>query len=68
MNEKDIIRLKVKELKWKYGISYKTIANMLDMKYNSFLNYLNGYKDLGYERTNKLKQIIAERNRDDGRI
>lgn len=60
-DEQNYLREQVKRLKWKEGISYKTIAeDLLDMNYNSFINFVNGYKDLGYERTIILKGYIAD--------
>ena len=59
--EQDKLRCEVKELKWKYDISYKEMSELLDMKYNSFINFVHGYKDLGYGRAMKLKEIIMNK-------
>ena len=59
MNIQDYLRLEVKCLKWQENISYKEIAeNLLEMRYNSFINWLHGYKNLGRERQNILKEYI----------
>lgn len=60
--EQEKLRVKVKELKWKYNVSYKELSELLDMNYNSFVNFVNGYKELGYGRSVKLKAIIKERS------
>lgn len=53
------LREQVKRLKWQEDIDYKTIAEeLLDMNYNSFINFLHGYKRLGTERTKVLKEYI----------
>lgn len=62
--QQDKLRDKAKELKWKKGINYKELAEMLDMKYNSFVNFIHGYKDLGYERAVKLQGIIREQEKE----
>ena len=61
IDKQDELRNKVKELKWKDDVSYKEMANMLDMRYNSFVNFVHGYKGLGYGRSVKLQQMIDER-------
>ena len=59
--EQNYLREEVKRLKWQEGISYKYLAEeLLDMKYNSFVNFVNGYKDLGYTRTKILKGYIED--------
>ena len=48
--EQNYLREEVKRLKWQEGISYKYLAEeLLDMKYNSFVNFVHGYKDLGLD-------------------
>ena len=43
--EQNYLREEVKRLKWQEGISYKYLAEeLLDMKYNSFVNFVHGYK------------------------
>ena len=59
MREQEYLREQVKRLKWQEGISYKTIAEeLLDMNYNSFVNFVNGYKELGYKRSRILSDFI----------
>ena len=59
--EQCYLREQVKRLKWQEGISYKLIAeDLLDMRYNSFMNFLHGYKELGYNRAKKLKGFIND--------
>ena len=44
--EQKYLREQVKRLKWQEGISYKYLAEeLLNMKYNSFVNFVHGYKD-----------------------
>lgn len=46
-------------LKALQNIKYKEIAEYLEMNYNGFLLWLNGYYDLGNERQTRLNEIIA---------
>ena len=57
MNEK--LRNEVKLLKALQGISYKEIAGFLEIRQDSFYNWLKGYYDLGEERQRRLWEIIA---------
>lgn len=60
-DEQNYLREQVKRIKWQENISYKTIAeDLLEMNYNSFINFLHGYKDLGYERVKILKSFIND--------
>lgn len=60
-DEQNYLREQVKRLKWQEDISYKVIAeDLLNMKYNSFINFLHGYKDLGYDRVQILKEYIQD--------
>lgn len=68
MKEQDKLRDKVKELKWKDNVSYKELAVLLDMKYNSFMNFVHGYKRLGYARAMELERIVEERRNNNGRV
>ena len=53
------LRKEVKLIKALEDISYKTIAeDLLDMKYNSFINWLHGYYCLGYSRSKLLREFI----------
>lgn len=59
MKDQEILREQVKRLKWQEDITYKMIAeDLLDMNYNSFINWLHNYTNLGYEKTQKLKDYI----------
>ena len=59
MNLQEYFREEVKKLKWQKDISYKFIANnLLDMNYNAFINWIRGYKNLGTNKLNKLKNFI----------
>jgi len=57
MNDK--LRKEVKLLKALQGISYKEIADYLEIRQDSFYNWLKGYYDLGEERQNRLFDVIA---------
>ena len=57
MNEK--LRNEVKLLKALQGISYKEIAGFLEIRQDSFYNWLKGYYDLGEERQRRLWEVIA---------
>lgn len=57
MNEK--LRNEVKLLKALQGISYKEIAGFLEIRQDSFYNWLKGYYDLGEERQRRLYEVIA---------
>lgn len=60
-DEQNYLREETKRLKWKEGISYKYLAEeLLGMKYNSFINFVHGYKDLGYARVKLLKEYIED--------
>ena len=56
MNE--ALRKKVKELKVYQDISYKEVAEYLEIQRNSFYNWLKGYYNLNEENQQKLQQII----------
>lgn len=59
MNIQNYLRAEVRRLKWEEEISYKVIAqDLLDMKYNSFINWLHGYKNLSSKKINILKDFI----------
>ncbi len=53
------LRTKIKLLKALQGISYREIAEHLEIQRNSFYNWLNGYYDLSEERENRLIEIIS---------
>lgn len=48
MNDK--LRIEVKLLKAMYGVSYKEIAEFLEIRQDSFYNWLKGYYNLCEER------------------
>ena len=56
MNE--ILRKQVKELKMFQDISYKEIAEYLQISRNGFYNWLKGYYNLSDTKQEELKQII----------
>ena len=57
MNEK--LRKEVKLLKALQGISYKEVAEFLEIRQDSFYNWLKGYYDFGYKRRTQLQYIIS---------
>ena len=57
MNE--ILRKKCKELKCFQGVPYVELAEHLEIKKNSFYNWLKGYYDFSEERQARLKDVIA---------
>ena len=59
MNNQDILRNQVKELRWKEDITFKEIAiDLLDMDYHAFINWLHGRSNLGIQRAKKLEDYI----------
>ena len=59
LKEQDFLRDQVKRLKWQEDITYREVAeDLLGMKYNSFINWLHGYTNLGYERRKQLEEYI----------
>ena len=57
MNEK--LRKDVKLLKALQGISYKEVAEFLEIRQDSFYNWLKGYYEFSEERQSRLLDIIA---------
>ena len=57
MNE--FLRKECKLLKAMQGISYKEIAEYLELKQNSFYCWIKGYYDLGENKQRQLKEIIS---------
>ena len=47
-----------KSLKAFQGVSYKELAEYLEIRHNSFYSWLNGQYDFGTERQKKLQEII----------
>lgn len=56
MNE--ALRKQVKELKVYQNITYKELAEYLEIQRNSFYNWLKGYYNLGDEKQKQLQDII----------
>ena len=57
MNDK--LRIDVKLLKALQNVSYKEIAELLEIRQDSFYNWLKGYYDFGEERQNRLLDIVC---------
>lgn len=55
----EILRKQVKELKIYQNISYQEIAEYLEIKRNSFYNWLKGYYNLSEYNQRKLAEIIG---------
>lgn len=56
MNDK--LRKEVKLLKAFQGVSYKELAELLEIRTDSFYNWLCGYYNFGEERQERLLDII----------
>ena len=54
----DNLRNEVKLLKALQGISYKEIAEYLEIRQDSFYSWLKGYYSFSIDRKEKLKGII----------
>lgn len=57
MNDK--LRKEVKLLKALQGVSYKELADYLEIRQDSFYNWLKGYYNFSYERQLMLYDVIA---------
>ena len=57
MNEN--LRKEVKLLKALQGISYKDVAEFLEIRQDSFYNWLKGYYEFSEERQRRLLDVIA---------
>ena len=55
----DFLRNECKTLKAFQDVSYKELAEYLEIRHNSFYAWLNGQYDFGTERQTKLKEIIS---------
>lgn len=55
----DNLRNEVKLLKALQDVPYLEIAEHLEIRKNSFYNWLKGYYDLSIEKQERLKEIIA---------
>lgn len=56
----DTLRQEVKLLKVNKNISYKELSKRLDIKTNSFYNWLHNEYSFSQETANRLKYIIQE--------
>lgn len=54
----EYLRRECKLLKALQGISYKELAEYLEIKSESFYCWLKGYYTLGFEKQKKLEEII----------
>ena len=57
MNDK--LRVECKKLKAFQDISYKELAENLEIKTDSFYCWLKGYYNLGLEKQQRLEEIIS---------
>lgn len=55
----NILRNECKYLKCYQGITYKEIAEYLEIRQDSFYSWLKGYYNFSLERKNKLEEIIS---------
>lgn len=55
----DILRNECKYLKCYQGITYKEIAEYLEVRQDSFYSWLKGYYNFSIKRKEQLKDIIA---------
>lgn len=55
----DILRKDVKLLKALQGVSYKEVAEYLEIRQDSFYNWLKGYYEFSEERQRRLLDVIA---------
>ena len=53
------LRKDVKLLKALQGISYKEVAEFLEIRQDSFYNWLKGYYEFSEERQRRLLDVIA---------
>lgn len=58
MLKQENLRKQVKLLKAIQGVSYKEIAEILEIKQSSFYSWLNNYYDLGEEKETVLKELV----------
>ena len=54
----DFLRNECKYLKCYQGITYKEIAEYLEIKQDSFYSWLKGYYSFSFDRKQKLRNII----------
>ena len=55
----NILREKVKDLKRYQNISYKELADLIDITDGSFYNWLKGEYDFSFFRSNILNEMIS---------
>lgn len=60
----DILRNECKYLKCYQGITYKEIAEYLEVRQDSFYSWLKGYYNFSIERKEQLQDIIANLRED----
>lgn len=60
----DLLRNECKYLKCYQGITYKEIAEYLEIKQDSFYSWLKGYYNFSIDRKEQLKGIIANLRED----
>ena len=58
MNNNEKLRQQVKILKALQNVSYKEFAEYLEIKQQSFYNWLKGSYDLSFKKQIKLQEII----------
>ena len=54
----DVLRKNVKEIKAFQGITYKELAEYLEIKQSSFYSWLSGQYELSYYKKRRLQEII----------
>lgn len=59
MSMDDLLRQQCRELKIYQGVKYSEIADYLEIKKNSFYNWLKGQYTFSQERQNRLKEVIT---------
>ena len=52
------LRKHVRLIKARQGITFKELAEYLEIKQGSFLNWLNGWYELSKEKEQRLQEII----------
>lgn len=52
------LRLQCRLLKAKYGVSFKEIAEYLEIKQDSFYCWLKGYYDFSLNRKRRLAEVL----------
>ena len=55
----DDLRKQVKLIKALQGISYKELAEYIELPPKSFYSWLNGYYEFSYARQRRLKEILS---------